>query len=146
MRRTPFLLAGTLSLCLVAWVGLTGCGTDEEDVIIDVGLACSESLLDFNSQACRDSAESRVDDLKDCVMDCGPADDECLEDCLNASGSAFSECTGDIRFLFSGACGDCPVDCAFEFVGDESDPGCLMDPRQEGIECLDALYDCVNEC
>jgi len=146
MKRTRFWMAGNLILTLAFAIGLAGCGDETDEVTIDVVLACSQSLGDFNSEGCQDTAYDRVDDLKDCIMDCGPADDACLQDCLNTQGSAFEECTGDVQFLFSGACGDCPINCAFDFVGDESDPGCLMAPAQSGEECLDALYDCVNDC
>ena len=144
MRRSRFLQAGILSFCLIVGHVMLGCGDEGEVVTIDL---CALALEDMNSQNCRQTAYARVDDLKDCVMGCGPADDECLEDCLNASGSAFSECTGEIQFLFSGACGECPVGCAFDFVGDETVPGCLMmDPLPTAEQCLDAFYDCVNDC
>ncbi len=88
MRRTRFFLAGTLSLCLAVGVGLTGCG-DDEGTLVGSMLArlCAESLQAMNSQGCMDTAYADVDDLKDCFVDCGPANDECLEEtCLNVPG------------------------------------------------------------
>lgn len=148
MRRTRSFLAGTLSFCLVVGVGLTGCGDDEGNLVtVDLAQLCAQSLQAMNSQGCIDTAYASVDDLKDCVSDCGPADEACLNACFAAPGSGFSECSGDVEFLFAGECGDCYTDCGFEFVGGEvSDPGCLFDPNPTGTECLDDLYNCVNGC
>ena len=150
MRRTRLFLAGTLSLCLVVGVGLTGCGDDEGTlVIIDVDQLCAQSLQAMNSQGCMDTAYAGVDDLKDCFVDCGPADDACLdENCFSLPGADFSECSGDVEFLFAGQCGACYTDCSFDFVGEASDPGCLFDPNPAttGTQCLNELYDCVDAC
>ena len=150
MRRTPFFLAGTLSLCLTVGVGLIGCGGDE-GAVIEINLAqfCAQSLQAMNSPGCLDTAYEDVDDLKDCVSDCGPADEVCLNACFSAPGSGFSECSGDVEFLFAGECGDCYTNCGFEFVSREvSDPGCLFDPlpATTGTVCLDELYACVDAC
>ena len=145
MRRTGFWLAGTLSLCLVVALGLAGCGDETDEVTIDLELACSQSLGDFNSDGCRGTAYDRVDVLKACVMDCGTQDEVCLEDCLDAWRTPSGECTGDVQFLFTEACGICPYNCAAEFVGEDPDSGCLNDPAQSGEDCLDALYVCVND-
>jgi len=48
------------SICL-------GCGDDGEVVEINVAALCEQSSQDFNSQGCRNTAEARVDDLKDCL-------------------------------------------------------------------------------
>ena len=65
-----------MSGCRV-WV--EGCGDDEGTVvIIDVDQLCAQSLQAMNSQGCMDTAYADVDDLKDCFVDCGPADDACL--------------------------------------------------------------------
>jgi len=148
MRRTRFFLAGILSLCLVAGYAMTGCGNDEGTVvIIDVQQLCAQSLQAMNSQGCIDTAYAGVDDLKDCFVDCGPADDACLnENCFNLPGADFSECSGDVEFLFSGQCGSCYTDCSFDFVGEASDPRCLFEQSPTGTQCLNTLYNCVGQC
>ena len=151
MRRTRFFLAGTLSLCLAVGVGLIGCGDDEGTTIeIDLAQLCAQSLQAMNSQGCIDTAYADVDDLKDCFVDCGPADQECLEEnCLDSSGPGFSECTGNVEFLFGGQCGVCYTNCGLDFAGKEvSDPGCLFNPNPAttGTECLDEMYECVDRC
>ena len=150
MRQTRFFLAGTLSLCLAVGVGLIGCGDDEGTFIeIDLARLCAQSLQAMNSQGCIDTAYADVDDLKDCFVDCGPADQECLEEiCLDSSGPGFSECFGDVEFLFGGQCGVCYTECNFDFVGDVLDPGCLFNPNPAttGTDCLDDLYACVDDC
>lgn len=150
MRRTHFILAGTLSLCLVVGGGLIGCGGDEGTLIeIDLARLCAQSLQAMNSQGCIDTAYAGVDALKDCFVGCGPENTECLEDdCLSSSGPGFSECSGDVEFLFAGQCGACYTNCSLDFVGVASDPGCLFDPNPDvaGTDCLDALYACVDEC
>lgn len=147
MRHCRFLLAGILSILLASGHAMIGCGDDEgEFVTVELGQLCAQSLRDMNSQGCMDSAYANVDDLKDCFVACGPADEECLDICFDAPGSGFSTCSGDVDLLFTGQCGPCYTDCWFDFVGDESELGCLFNPGPEGTECLDALYDCVNSC
>ena len=150
MRRICFFLAGTLSFCLAIGAGLTGCGDDEGSVIvIDVERLCAQSLQAMNSQGCMNNAYEGVDDLKDCFVDCGPANRPCLEEnCFSVPGAGFSECSGDVDFLFSGECGSCYTDCSLDFVGEETAPGCLFDPNPDttGTVCLEALYACVDDC
>jgi hypothetical protein len=151
MRRKRFFLAGTLSLCLALGVGLTGCGDDGGTLVdVDVARLCAQSLQAMNSQGCIDTAYADVDDLKDCLVACGPTDRECLEqNCLISSGTGFSECTGDVEFLFGVQCGVCYFNCGLDFAGEEvSDSGCLFDPNQPptGTDCLDELYACVDRC
>jgi len=127
---------------------LIGCGDDEGNVVpVDLAQICAQSSQAMNSQGCINTASAGVDDLKDCFVDCGPADDACLnENCFSLPGADFSECSGDVDFLFSGQCGSCYTDCSFEFVGDASDPGCLFAQSPTGTQCLDALYACVDDC
>jgi len=141
MRRSRFLQAGILSLCLTVGYVMLGCGDEGEVVTIDL---CALALEDMNSQACRDAAEARVGDLKDCVMDCGVDNTSCIDECLGDQYEGLGECSGDLQFLVSGPCGDCYIDCFLDFVGDES--ACLLDAGEEGTDCLDDLYLCVNSC
>jgi hypothetical protein len=145
MRRTRFFLAGILSLCLAVGVGLIGCGGDE-GTFVPVDL-CTQSLQAMDSQDCREEAYAGVDVLKDCLVDCGPADDTCQKvNCLSVPGAGFSECSVDVdvAFLFSGECGVCYENCGLDFVGDEG--GCLFEQSPTGTQCLNTLYDCVGQC
>jgi len=150
MRQKCSFLAGTLSLCLAVGVGLIGCDGEGGTIIeINVAQLCADSLQAMNSQGCMDTAYAGVDALKDCFVDCGPADEECLEDdCLSVPGAGFSECSGDVEFLFSGECGRCYDECGFDFFRDESELGCLFDPdpATTGTDCLRELYACVDAC
>jgi len=141
MRRSRFLQAGILSLCLMAGYVMLGCGGEEDVVIVDL---CALALEDMNSENCRQTAYARVDDLKACVMLCGVDDTSCIDECLGEPDEGLGECSGDLQFLVSGQCGDCYIDCFLDFVGDES--ACLLDPGESGTDCLDDLYGCVNSC
>ena len=147
MTHSRFFPTGMFALCLAIGFGMVGCGDDESTVTVDVDQLCEQSLQALNSQGCMDTAYGSVDELKDCLVACGPADEQCIEDtCLSAPGSGFSGCTGDVEFLFSGECGICLANCGFEFVGDAAEPGCLFNPNPavKGEQCLDEMYVCVD--
>ena len=144
MRRSRCLLAGILSLCLIAGPVMLGCGDEEQIVTIEVEQLCELGLEEMNSQSCRDTAYARVDDLKVCVIDCGVENTGCIDECLGDQDEGLGECSGNLQFLAFGHCDDCYVDCFLDFVGDES--ACLLDPGEIGTDCLDDLYACVNSC
>lgn len=142
MRGSKFFLAGMVFLCLSLGNVTTGCGGDEEVVIIDI---CGQALDAMNSVGCEETAYARVDGLKVCVMACGAGEDECIQEkCLDNPDVGFTGCSGEIQVLFSGTCGTCYANCAFDFIGDEINPGCLFGDAT-GTECLTDLYDCVND-
>jgi hypothetical protein len=149
MRPSNSFLVAILFLCLSFGVAAIGCGEEDGNfAMVDLEQLCAQSQQAMDGQACRDAAYAGVDELKDCLMACGPEDPECQEEhCFSAPGSGFSGCTGDVGLLFSGQCDDCHTECAFDFIGDASEPGCLFDPNpaNTGEQCLDDLYVCVEE-
>jgi hypothetical protein len=146
MRRSRFLQAGILSFCLIVGYVVLGCGDEGEVVTIEVEQLCALALEEMNSRDCRDTAEARVDDLKDCVMACGVDDTSCIDECLGDQDEGLGECSGNLQFLVAGPCGDCYPNCFLDFVGEESEEsGCLLDPVKSGEQCLNELYTCVND-
>jgi hypothetical protein len=138
-------VVGTLSLCLVVAIGLTGCGDEEQVVTIEVEQLCELSLEAMNSEGCRETAYANIEDFTVCFRDCG-GDTSCMDEECEDAGEGLGECSGDLQFLVSGRCDECYIDCYLVFLGGESaclyDPG---DPGEIGNDCLDDLYDCVND-
>jgi len=143
MKHFRFFPFWMCSLCLAAGHLTTGCGGDEEVVIIDF---CAQALFDMNAQGCRERAYSVVEDLQVCVRDeCDIENAECVDACLDDPETALTGCYGEIGYLVSGVCDDCYTLCYFDFLGNEQTPGCLF-TETTGTQCLDDLYDCMNDC
>jgi len=143
MTRLRFLLAWMYILCLAAGYLATGCGGDEQVLIVDF---CAQALFDMNTSGCREEAYSVVEELQVCVRDeCGIVNEECVDACLEDPETALTGCYGEIEYLVSGVCGDCYVECYLDFLDRELASGCLL-TEATGSECLDDFYDCVDNC
>ena len=154
MKMPKVMMAMMICAGLVAAIGLTACGDDDDE---EVQVSCEQALEHWNSDECQDPAEAAVGALNtcadacqgDCEISCQGDPDctaECANDCMNDDcfpvfrAAIPADCVTAANMITETCNNLCWEDCADTFAN-----VCLLG-ASSGEECLAVFNTCVNAC
>lgn len=131
MKMPKAMMAVMLCAGLVAALGLTACGDDDEEP----GMTCEQALAQFTSDDCQTQAFDHVEALNTCLDQCGSVE-EC-DNCFWDFEDEIPACLPGTRQVVN-TCNDVWTECGEDF------DDCLTEGTDSGTECLTTLVACID--